>query len=334
LVGLVQEGAMTTAVASEFLELLDLPPTPRTLAKLEALTKSHPEIDDFREAYAWRLLRAGKGDEAFKLFSELGERSDLPDDLKSSALLAFGCLASRQSIASKTPKKLRATVEAAPANLQSTRPLPPSDSAIRKAVPVDMRPSQSTLVAARVCSAIEETTPSRRGSAGAAVFTGDLRAFCLPDLLEFLRSGQRTGTLVCSSVAGIGAIQLRLGRITGAAAPQSKGLRHHLIQLGAATEEHLSSISSEPPPSAGDHAPLIGTFLVRSGIVSHDQLCAALRRQIQDAIAELVRWSEGQFAFENESLNSPSNQDVEVELDPQAILLELFRLQDEQSRFQ
>ena len=45
-----------------------------------------------------------------------------------------------------------------------------------------------------------------------AVFTGDLQLFAVPDLLDFLESSRRTGTLVITSEEGIGAVYLHQGR--------------------------------------------------------------------------------------------------------------------------
>ena len=67
------------------------------------------------------------------------------------------------------------------------------------------RPSSSSILA-RAQQAATGGTES--------VFSGRLSVFALPDLLEFLRSGRRTGLLVCSSAAGLGRLRFRDGRIT------------------------------------------------------------------------------------------------------------------------
>ena len=161
------------------------------------------------------------------------------------------------------------------------------------------------------------------------MFSGSIQMFGLPDLLEFLRSGQRTGTLICSSVAGIGAIHLRYGRLTGAAAPNTPGLHDYLMAFGVTTREQLNVL---PGISAEDWTrPQIGVLLLRAKVVTSDQVKLALQDQIRDAMREMLQWGEGQFAFDPEVVTESSTCDVDIELDSQAMLLDIFREMDEKS---
>lgn len=57
-------------------------------------------------------------------------------------------------------------------------------------------------------------------------FVGDLQLFALPDLLDFLQSSRRSGTLVITSDVGTMAVHLARGSITGAASPGATSLGH------------------------------------------------------------------------------------------------------------
>jgi hypothetical protein len=174
----------------------------------------------------------------------------------------------------------------------------------------------------------EEAPRSSRGGE-ASMFTGNLRLFGLPDLLEFLRGGQRTGTLVCSSRHGHGTIYLRSGKVTGASSPGTRSLGEYLVSNGAVSSEDaraVMQIQQETQPR-----PRIGGVLVRSGLASVGQVREALSMQIRDALGELMKWVDGEFAFDADHTIDASPLDVDLEFDPQAILLEIYKELDEGS---
>jgi hypothetical protein len=167
-----------------------------------------------------------------------------------------------------------------------------------------------------------------RSSHAVPVFTGSLEVFCLPDLLEFLRAGRRTGTLVCSSVRGIGAVHLSDGKLSGAAAPNTPRLSELLLAKGKVTAADLKQAAATQEASKSPMP--IGTILVKEGKLKTEDLQAALKAQVEGAIAELLAWGEGQFAFDAESRGPAASEGVEIALDPQSVLLEIYRAMDEQ----
>jgi tetratricopeptide (TPR) repeat protein len=325
----VKTNAIPLQSACLFLDLIDAPPTPENIRKLEELSELHPQVDHFRDALGWHLLRSGQYESASVLFDRLSSRSNLPEDVRSSVLLALGCLAAASARTAKPGVRIRAAVDATPKNFKSAKPTPPSSGKLRKAAPVEFRISDLPPPPAQVPSNGPQQPADGVGVAPStwsrAVFSGNLQLFALPDLLEFLRSGQRTGTLVCSSSAGIGAIHLRRGLVTGAASPKTKGLRDYLIAMGVVTRASLQNLDSKDSTDQN----LIGGTLVRSGIASVEQVRLALHDQLHDAIKELMNWGVGQFAFDPEASNDAPNGDVQIELDPQEILLNIFKEIDE-----
>lgn len=163
------------------------------------------------------------------------------------------------------------------------------------------------------------------GGAG-AVFSGQLGSFALPDLLEFLRSGRRTGLLVCGSGAGLGRLRFSEGRITAGAAPGTPGLGQLLVTAGALDPAALRACG------VADGADPLGEALAArvaaSGVADAAAISAALEERIALAVRELIGWTDGEFAFTREPPGAASP----VSVDPQAVLLDVLRQLDEQSR--
>ncbi|MGC4067543.1 MAG: DUF4388 domain-containing protein [Polyangiaceae bacterium] len=328
LVDMAKRGALPATVVVEYLALEEAPPSRSNLTRLEELCEAHPRVDAFRETFGWKLLKAGDIARASVTFDRLSHRMDLPDDVRSSVLLALGWLTAYQTKNVSSGAKLRATVEAAPKHLQSVRPPAASSGHMRVASPVDLvslePPPSSVLVPQG-----EGNASNGKGQAVPPVFTGNLEVFCLPDLLEFLRAGRRSGTLVCSSVRGIGAVHLTEGKIAGAAAPNTPKLQDLPIASGRFKPSDLERFSANS--ADGSSSLPIGTWLVKAGRLKTAELEAMLRQQIHAAISELLSWGEGQFAFNADAGVQSPGECVEIALDPQSVLLEIFKVMDEQS---
>jgi|CZKU01.1.fsa_nt_gi hypothetical protein len=165
----------------------------------------------------------------------------------------------------------------------------------------------------------------------APAFVGRLETLCLPDLLEFLRNGQRTGVMLFSSSAGTGKIHVRAGRLTGASAPTTTSLPGLLVAGGAVTAEALHALRHVGPEAWSK--PEIGATLVAAGAVTIAQVRKALGEQIRSAVSELLSWNDGDFSFESEApVGALSALDEELEFDSHEIMLELLKSQDEAAR--
>lgn len=167
-------------------------------------------------------------------------------------------------------------------------------------------------------------------AAAKAAFTGDLQLLAVPDLLEFLKSSRRTGTLVVTSENGIGAVYLKGGNITGAASPNCVNLGEILKQDGAITEDALKEAASRQKSERSEQ--LLGEILVSKGLVPEAAIRKALARQVQSAILEMLDWTSGRFAFEPEHTSAAGDNEIEIVLDTQGVLLDALREYDEQNR--
>jgi predicted regulator of Ras-like GTPase activity (Roadblock/LC7/MglB family) len=327
----VRAGEVPVATACQYLDLLDAPESPMNLRRLQEIAAGFPRIAQFRETLGWKLLNAGESDAARKVFKELSAREGLSRDLRASVLLGLGCLATKETSGSPSSVKLRAVVDAGPADALGKATPPVSSlaptSKPRRTDPMDLRVRDTSLTPSPGSLRLDPTALRRKKSTGPA-FSGSLQMCGLPELLEVLRTGQKTGTLVCSSAAGIGAIHLRSGKVTGAAAPNSSNLCNYLLARNAVTAEQLQTV--EQLSNGARPALAIDLRLLEQGLVTVEQLQQALRDQVLAAFTELIEWREGQFAFDRDLVVSvPSG--AEIDLDPQAVLLEVYAAHDEHS---
>ena len=169
---------------------------------------------------------------------------------------------------------------------------------------------------------------AQSGSPARAAFTGDLQLLAVPDLLEFLKTSRRTGTLMISSEPGTGAIHLRNGMITGAASPGSKSLGDFLVAGGALSAEQLPAVVAKQRGRPAEA--LLGSLIVAEGLADATAVQAALTRQVIAVIIEMLGWTSGRFAFEPEHAKARTSEgDIDIELDTQGVLLDALREFDE-----
>jgi tetratricopeptide (TPR) repeat protein len=308
LLAAIRGGSVSAADAGELLRLHDGPPTPEALRALERIAAASPRLVLAREALARMLLKVGRYAEARTLFRDLLALPLGPAD-RASVMLGLGCIANAlQDGGGREPVAALRQAERAGAAAAAQGP-----AASSAALP---RLSSSLLMGA--------------GGAGpAAVFSGQLADFALPDLLEFLRSARRTGLLVLSTRLGMGAVRFRDGLITGAAAPATPGIGEALVRLRKLTPLALAAARA---PGSDEPDDAVGDALVEQGLVDAAAVQEAQRHRIELAVRELVGWKDGEFAFSRDGDGAPARAGGTIAVDPQAVLLEVFRQLDEESR--
>jgi len=161
------------------------------------------------------------------------------------------------------------------------------------------------------------------------MFSGRLSVFSLADLVEFLRTAGRSGLLVCSSLAGVGAFRFCKGRITGAASPSCVSLGVLLVRGGKLTAEALASAGPAREGALVDAG--LAHRLVEHGLADLAAVREAGLQQIEQTLRELIDWTDGEFAFTREE-EQPAPSAASIEVDAQQLLLDLFRERDESSR--
>ncbi len=172
--------------------------------------------------------------------------------------------------------------------------------------------------------------PSRSKSHESSEISGDLSSFPLPDLIEFLRSGAKTGTVVVAARQGEGRVRLDQGRIASARARNTAPLGAMLVErglVGRADLDRVLLVQQDRP----DQPEKLGSLLLAQGLVQRDALRRAMFEQTLSALEEILSWPEGTFFFQRQR---QTTSDLETDPDPisfdaQHVMMELMRIMDE-----
>ncbi len=159
---------------------------------------------------------------------------------------------------------------------------------------------------------------------------GTIEEAGLPDVLQLLALGRKTGCLSVVDGPMYGAIYLDAGKISFATtANRLDRLGEMLVKSGRITREHLSEATEKQ--ANGLKQPL-GGILVDSGRIARGELERVVRLQVEEAVYFLFTWKQGTFTFL--STQQPGREALLVSLDPEALLLESARRVDEWSVIQ
>jgi tetratricopeptide (TPR) repeat protein len=352
IIGLVKNNVVEIDVVREFQQLRDRPPSERVLVCIDDLVQRTPNFLPATELLAWHQLKAGRHGEALALFDEL-LRAELPSDIKSSVLLGLGLIAHRSKADRQTNVKVHAAMNAGrqalaqelhqhpPSAAQETEPQDDNGATASSYMPTDSQGPVSRSEDADVdfdidIDIVEDEAQwltgrfsSLKNYSGQAGFSGDLAHFAVPDLIQFLDRCRRTGTLVVSSVVGVGAIHFRNGKLTGGVSPDCKNIGDILVDMGTLTPaqlRHAARVQKDENPNT-----LLGAVIIDTTGIPIESVRNALRSQLQQAIREILSWSAGRFAFEPD-FSDLNEDEFGIELDAQWVLLEAFRIMDESKR--
>src|SRR5919107_597867 len=137
---------------------------------------------------------------------------------------------------------------------------------------------------------------------------GSLKEASLPDVLQLLAMGKKTGCLAVTHRNNFGYIYFDKGRISYASIVNRRDrLGDILVKAGSITK----------------------TLLVAQSAITRDALHEQIKLQIEEAVYFLFTWKEGTFNFEGEV--TPEEQDFLVSINPESLLLEGARRVDEWS---
>ncbi|MGH7673786.1 MAG: DUF4388 domain-containing protein, partial [Gemmatimonadales bacterium] len=142
---------------------------------------------------------------------------------------------------------------------------------------------------------------------------GSLKEASLPDVLQLLALGQKSGCLSIADRANFGYIYFDRGRICYASIVNRRDrlgdilVKHHKIsadQLAAAVERQAKERESK-----------IGEILVEQRAISRADLERYMRVQIEESVFYLFTWTQGTFNFEADV--RPERQDFLVSINPE-----------------
>lgn len=155
---------------------------------------------------------------------------------------------------------------------------------------------------------------------------GSLREASLPDVLQLLALGKKTGCLSVTDRSSFGYIYFDKGRITYATIVNRRDrLGEILVKNGVVTSEALQ----EAVAAQGAHNKRLGQVLVERELLSADDLKQYIHVQIEEAVFYLFTWTQGTFSFDAGVL--PDDRESVVSINPESLLLEGARRVDEWS---
>jgi tetratricopeptide (TPR) repeat protein len=156
---------------------------------------------------------------------------------------------------------------------------------------------------------------------------GSLKEASLPDVIQLLFLGRRTGCLALADQHNFGTIYLDEGLIVYASIVNRRDrLGDILVRNGRITPEELQK-AIETQDDDRQHK--LGEILVNLGTLSRTELEDYMRLQIEEAVYYLFTWTSGTFNFE--AGVRPEREDFLVRISPEALLLEGARRVDEWS---
>jgi hypothetical protein len=124
---------------------------------------------------------------------------------------------------------------------------------------------------------------------------GTLDAFSLPDIFQLLSYTKKTGTLHLRREGQHGVVHVRDGAVTGGRGDVSRqALGRRLVGAGLVDDETLAAAAEQVLDNPGLG---LGKTLVETGKVDADAARDLAAEQASDAVFELLRWPNGEFAF-------------------------------------
>jgi tetratricopeptide (TPR) repeat protein len=156
---------------------------------------------------------------------------------------------------------------------------------------------------------------------------GSLREASLPDVLQLLAMGQKTGCLSVADRSSFGTIYFSKGRISYASIVNRRDrLGDILVKNGLITQQELDSAIQMQTRKRDKR---LGEILIEQKILTREELHRYIRLQIEEAVYFLFTWMQGTFSFEADVL--PDERDFLVSINPESLLLEGARRVDEWS---
>ena len=156
---------------------------------------------------------------------------------------------------------------------------------------------------------------------------GSLKEASLPDVLQLLALGQKTGCLSIADRSNFGYIYFDKGRICYASIVNRRDrLGDILAKHGLLSTDQLDAAIHR---QTRERDKKLGEILVAMGVISQPDLERYMRMQIEEAVYYLFTWTQGTFHFEADV--RPEQQDFLVSINPESLLLEGARRVDEWS---
>jgi len=155
---------------------------------------------------------------------------------------------------------------------------------------------------------------------------GNIERFTLPEILQLIASGRKSGTLGIQKDDSIVMVYFREGNIIYGYGPRQT---YHLGQLlkerKVITAEQLEEAVSIQAQT--DNSRRLGEILVTRGFIDRADLEGVVRAQVEQLLYSLLSWPSGSFKFYEDQF--PTEEEITVNLSVENVILEGLRRVDE-----
>jgi len=149
---------------------------------------------------------------------------------------------------------------------------------------------------------------------------GDLRTMLLSDILLWVSTRRKTGTLHLRHQATRKRIVFQDGVLHSSSSNDPREtLGQFLVRDGLISEEQLFRTLLRQEEKGA----LLGVLLVADGLITADQLKTALRDKAEAIVYDLFLWQDGAFFFQDGRL--PKNVPIKLEMDTASVIKEGVR---------
>ena len=158
---------------------------------------------------------------------------------------------------------------------------------------------------------------------------GNLSTMSVPDLLQFLAVGRKTGALNITHGKVVKGIYFENGFIVGSSTNDpAEYLGQVLIHYGKISEAQLQETMEVQRKAGG---PRLGQILVKQGVLRDDEVVEILKIRTLEIIYDLFLWKEAHFEF---CIEDPLPADfTRVDVEPTKVIMEGIYRADELARY-
>jgi hypothetical protein len=157
---------------------------------------------------------------------------------------------------------------------------------------------------------------------------GSFDTIPLTDLLQWIETSRKTGTLELEHRLGTRSVLFREGRVIGCSSNDPPSLLGQiLLARGLITEAQLGEALAKQEADGG----ILGEILVAMGAVSNEEVIQHVAAKVEETLYGLFDWEDAGFQFLDEVAVPPHL--IEVDLKIQDILLKGLKRFDEMKRF-
>ena len=157
---------------------------------------------------------------------------------------------------------------------------------------------------------------------------GNIENFTLPEILQLIAAGRKSGTLGIQRDDSIVMIYFQRGEIVYGYGPRQT---YHLGQLlrdrGKLTSEQLEQAVTTQAKT--DNSKRLGEILVERRFIDRADLEEVVRGQVEELLYSLLSWQKGSFKFYENQF--PTDEEITVSLSVENVILEGLRRIDERN---